>query len=122
MFPSTGRAVIALLERLGHTVELRRGRPAAARCTSTPATSQTSQTAETAETADDVSLPRDRRSGRAGPDVVELFAERAADYRATVVRVPTAGATAAVGHAPARTGARTLVVPPGVPGDLVTLR
>ncbi|AYN43350.1 lactate utilization protein C [Streptomyces dangxiongensis] len=40
-------------------------------------------------------------------------------YRATVVRVPPAGAAAAVGHALARTGARSLVVPPGLPEDLV---
>ena len=38
MFPGTGRAVTTLLERLGHTVEFPPGRPAAARCTSTPAT------------------------------------------------------------------------------------
>ncbi|MDW4904224.1 hypothetical protein RB628_02465 [Streptomyces sp. ADMS] len=47
------------------------------------------------------------------------FAERAAEYRATVVRVPTADAAAAAGRAPARTGARSLVVPPGLPEDLV---
>jgi L-lactate dehydrogenase complex protein LldG len=36
-----------------------------------------------------------------------------------VVRVPPDGAAAAVRRALARTGARTLVVPPGLPGDLV---
>ncbi|MDX2939519.1 LutC/YkgG family protein [Streptomyces ipomoeae] len=54
-----------------------------------------------------------------GADVVGLFTERAADYRATVVRVPQAQASAAVAEALRRTGARSLVVPPGCPEDLV---
>ncbi|WP_340374649.1 LUD domain-containing protein [Streptomyces sp. SS7] len=48
-----------------------------------------------------------------------MFAERAAEYRATVVRVPANGAAAAVARALARTGARSVVVPPGLPEDLV---
>ena len=71
------------------------------------------------EHPDDLPLVPDRGAGRAGPDVVGLFAERAAEYRATVVRVPASGAAAAVGRALARTGARSLVVPPGLPDDLV---
>ncbi|KUO14813.1 LutC/YkgG family protein [Streptomyces dysideae] len=71
------------------------------------------------ESPDDVPHSHGRRADHAGPDVVGLFAERAAEYRATVVRVPPADAAAAVGHALARTGARSLVVPPGLPEDLV---
>ncbi|MFF4656285.1 lactate utilization protein C [Streptomyces sp. NPDC001381] len=71
------------------------------------------------ERPDAVPLPHGRRAGHAGPDVVGLFAERAAEYRATVVRVPAAGAAAAVGRALARTGARSVVVPPGLAEDLV---
>jgi len=71
------------------------------------------------ERPDDVLLSHGHRADHAGPDVVGLFAERAAEYRATVVRVPAAGAAAAVARALARTGARSLVVPPGLPEDLV---
>lgn len=71
------------------------------------------------ERPDDAPTSRGRRADHAGPDVVGLFAERAAEYRATVVRVPPADAAAAVGRALARTGARSLVVPPGLPVDLV---
>lgn len=48
-----------------------------------------------------------------------LFAERAAEYRATAVRVPASDAAAAVGRALARSGARSLVVPAGLPEELV---
>ncbi|WP_406054707.1 LUD domain-containing protein [Streptomyces sp. NBC_01077] len=71
------------------------------------------------ENPDDIPLPAARRADHAGPDVVGLFAERVAEYRASVVRVPAADAAAAVGRALARTGARSLVVPPGLPEDLV---
>lgn len=67
------------------------------------------------ESPDDVPVPRGRRADHAGPDVLGLFTERAAEYRATVVRVPKAGAAAAVGRALARTGARSVVLPPGLP-------
>ncbi|KUN74411.1 lactate utilization protein C [Streptomyces canus] len=67
----------------------------------------------------DVPLASVQRADHAGPDVVGLFAERAAEYRATVVRVPATDAAAAVGRALARTGARSLVVPYGLPEDLV---
>jgi len=72
-----------------------------------------------AEAPDHDPVPHDVRSQQAEPDVVELFIERAADYRATVVRVPPSDAVAAVGRALARTGARSVVVPPGFPADLV---
>ncbi|MDX3526783.1 LUD domain-containing protein [Streptomyces sp. ID05-39B] len=71
------------------------------------------------ESPDDVPLPHGLRADHAGPDIVALFTERAAEYRATVVRVPAAGAAAAAGRALARTGARSVVLPPGLPEDLV---
>ncbi|MEU9173845.1 LUD domain-containing protein [Streptomyces sp. NPDC048420] len=72
-----------------------------------------------AESPDDVPVPHGGRADHAGPDIVGLFTERAAEYRATVVRVPMAGAAAAVGRALARTGARSVVLPPEFPKDLV---
>lgn len=69
------------------------------------------------ETPDDVPVPREHRTSHAGPDVVGLFAERAADYRATVTRVPVSEAAAAVGEALARSGARDVVVPAGFPEE-----
>ena len=39
LFPQVGQATVAVLERLGHEVVFPEARPAAARCTSTPATS-----------------------------------------------------------------------------------
>ncbi|MER5450352.1 LUD domain-containing protein [Streptomyces sp. NPDC002764] len=71
------------------------------------------------EVPDSDPAPHDLRSQQAGLDVVELFIERAADYRATVVRVPPSDAVAAVARALTRTGAKSLVVPPGFPDDLV---
>jgi L-lactate dehydrogenase complex protein LldG len=73
-----------------------------------------------AEAANGDPVPHYRHSHRADPDAVELFIERAADYRATVVRVPPSGAVAAVARALTRTRARSLVVPPGFPEDLVS--
>jgi L-lactate dehydrogenase complex protein LldG len=63
--------------------------------------------------------PHGHRNDHTGPDIVQLFSERTAEYRATVVRVPAARAAAAVKDALARTGARALVVPPGLPADLI---
>ncbi|KUM84808.1 MULTISPECIES: LutC/YkgG family protein [Streptomyces] len=71
------------------------------------------------EDPDDTPVSSGRRADHAGPDVVGLFAERAAEYRARVVRVPASGAAAAVARALARTGARSVVVPPGLPEGLV---
>jgi L-lactate dehydrogenase complex protein LldG len=63
-----------------------------------------------------VSVPRDyARTAPAGVDVVELFAERVADYRATVHRVTAGELAAVVGEALARRGARRIVVPAGLP-------
>jgi L-lactate dehydrogenase complex protein LldG len=67
-------------------------------------------------------VPRDYR-GAGGPapsggDVVELFCERCADYRATVRRVSAAELPTAVSAACAERGARRLVTPPDGPTDL----
>ncbi|MFE3852079.1 lactate utilization protein C [Streptomyces griseorubiginosus] len=71
------------------------------------------------EDPEDVPPPHGHRTDHAGPDTVGLFSERTAEYRATVVRVPTARAAAAVADALVRTGARSVVVPPGLPPDLM---
>ena len=63
--------------------------------------------------------PHGHPTDHTGPDIVQLFSERTAEYRATVVRVPATRAAAAVGDALARTGARALVVPPGLPADVI---
>ena len=64
---------------------------------------------------DEVDVPRDyRRTGDAGT-AVELFAERVADYRATVTRAPAQDAARAVAAACERHAARRLVVPAGLP-------
>jgi L-lactate dehydrogenase complex protein LldG len=63
-------------------------------------------------------VPRDyRRTLDPGVDVVALFAERAADYRATVTRVPTAGLATAVADALRERGVRRLLVPAGLPAS-----
>jgi L-lactate dehydrogenase complex protein LldG len=49
------------------------------------------------------------------PGAVDRFAERAADYRATVVRVETGEVTSAVAAACERHDARRLVAPDGLP-------
>ena len=53
-----------------------------------------------------------------GGDIVDLFCERCADYRATVRRVSAAELPAAVAAACAERGARRLVTPPGGPAGL----
>ena len=67
-------------------------------------------------------VPREYRgAGRPAPsggDVVELFCERCADYRATVRRVSAADLPAAVAAACAERGVRRLVTPPGGPAAL----
>jgi L-lactate dehydrogenase complex protein LldG len=57
-----------------------------------------------------------RRGLDEGTDVVTLFAERVADYRATVVRVPAADLPAAIAEAAA---GRRLAVPGGIPDDWI---
>jgi L-lactate dehydrogenase complex protein LldG len=67
-------------------------------------------------------VPREYRGAGSpapsGGDVVELFCERCADYRATVRRVSAAELPAAVAAAGAERGARRLVTPPGGPSGL----
>ncbi len=63
-------------------------------------------------------VPRDYETALAtGADVVGLFAERVADYRATVHRTDAAGLAGSVAGVLAAWGARTLVVPDGLPDD-----
>ena len=65
-----------------------------------------------------VAVPRDyARTLPVGADVVGLFAERVADYRATVHRCSAGDLAGVVGEALARRGARRLVVPAGVPDE-----
>jgi L-lactate dehydrogenase complex protein LldG len=65
-----------------------------------------------------VPTPRDfARSTRAGTDVIGLFAERVADYRATVHRTTASGLGATIAAALRERGARRLVVPSGVPAE-----
>ena len=62
-------------------------------------------------------VPRDyRRALEPGTDVVELFAQRAADYRATIHRTTAAGLGAAIAAA---AGGRRLAVPAGIPRDWI---
>jgi L-lactate dehydrogenase complex protein LldG len=61
-------------------------------------------------------VPRAYRSTTpAGVDVLGLFAERVADYRADVRRVHPAGLPAAIAEALAAIPARRVVVPAGAP-------
>lgn len=71
------------------------------------------------ETPEQVAVPRDYRRSHADDDVVALFAERVADYRARVRRVGRSEARAAVAELLAERGVRTLVVPPGFPEELL---
>lgn len=59
-------------------------------------------------------VPRDYDVAWGGGDPVAVFAERAAEYRATVTRTDDVAATAA--EICARHGARRIGVPPGLPG------
>jgi L-lactate dehydrogenase complex protein LldG len=64
------------------------------------------------ESPADVAVPRGYRRSHVTGDVVELFAERVADYRATVVRVRSDDVAAEIGRALADLDA---VVAPGFP-------
>jgi L-lactate dehydrogenase complex protein LldG len=65
-----------------------------------------------------VEVPRDYARAL-GPDVdaIELFAERVADYQATVHRVAAGDLATAIADALAGRGAGRLVVPAGLPGE-----
>jgi L-lactate dehydrogenase complex protein LldF len=64
-----------------------------------------------------VEVPRDyrRRSERERSDVIETFAERAGEYRATVRRAASADLTRALAELCGAAGARRLAVPPDLP-------
>ncbi|MHA6765376.1 LutC/YkgG family protein [Streptacidiphilus sp. PAMC 29251] len=72
-----------------------------------------------AESAADVAVPRGYLRSHADSDVVSLFAERVADYRARVVRTDAEQAQAVIAALLAERGVRTLVVPPGFPPELL---
>ncbi|MFD5462623.1 lactate utilization protein C [Kitasatospora sp. NPDC127059] len=72
------------------------------------------------EGPEDLPVPRDYRRGHAdGEDLVALFAERVADYRATVVRTDPAGLPGAIDAALTARGALRLAVPDGFPDGLL---
>jgi L-lactate dehydrogenase complex protein LldG len=65
-----------------------------------------------------VDVPRAyTRTTPAGVDVLGLFAERVADYRATVHRVSAEGLAATISKALSDRGARRLVIPAGLPAE-----
>jgi L-lactate dehydrogenase complex protein LldG len=62
-------------------------------------------------------VPRDYHRSLPDGDAVALFAERVADYRATVRRVSTADLPAAISEELRARGARRVVVPAGLPAQ-----
>lgn len=70
-----------------------------------------------AEASDDVTVPRDyrRRGALPPPEVVELFAERCADYRANVRRVAADELPGAIAAALGERGAQRLAIPADLP-------
>ncbi|MFD4259112.1 lactate utilization protein C [Streptomyces sp. NPDC058534] len=73
------------------------------------------------ETPADVPVPRTYRRTHTRPDedVVALFAERVADYRASVTRTDRAGLPAAIAAALTARRARNLALPEGFPAELL---
>ncbi|MFI6154792.1 lactate utilization protein C [Kitasatospora sp. NPDC051170] len=69
----------------------------------------------------DVPVPRDYRRSHVEPgqDAVALFAERVADYRATVTRTGPTGLPEAIAAALTARGATRLAVPDGFPTELL---
>jgi L-lactate dehydrogenase complex protein LldG len=62
-------------------------------------------------------VPRDYDTHRQVDDLLGLFAERVADYRATVRRISARKLTATVATALGERAARTMVVPPDLPAS-----
>ncbi|MEY9875642.1 L-lactate dehydrogenase complex protein LldG [Streptacidiphilus sp. MAP12-33] len=75
--------------------------------------------AEVPEPAPPADADRAYRRSHAEGELVELFAERVADYRAHVVRVTAADAARTVGELLGGRGVTSLVVPPGFPEALL---
>ncbi|MFG3056271.1 lactate utilization protein C [Kitasatospora sp. NPDC048239] len=73
------------------------------------------------ELPSDVPVPQTyrRRHTEPGEDTVALFAERVADYRATVTRTDEAGLPAAIAAALTARAARNLALPGGFPAELL---
>ncbi|MFI9275524.1 lactate utilization protein C [Kitasatospora sp. NPDC052896] len=69
------------------------------------------------ERPEDVPVPRDYRRSHAGVDVVGRFAERVADYRATVRRTSERELPGLLGELLTARGSTELVVPDGFPAD-----
>lgn len=69
------------------------------------------------ERPEDVEVPRDYLRSHADGDLADLFAERVADYRATVIRSTHEGLPDAIVAALAERGAVSLAVPPGFPAE-----
>lgn len=81
------------------------------------------------ERPEDVPIERGYRKQDAAPreEIVERFAERAAEYESTVHRIREADLPRAIAEACERRGVRRLVIPPGlpqewIPEDIETLR
>jgi L-lactate dehydrogenase complex protein LldG len=62
-------------------------------------------------------IPRDYDTARTYPDVVDLAAERIADYRAEVQRVSARDLSRAISATLDSRGARTVVAPPALPNE-----
>ncbi|MFB7613601.1 lactate utilization protein C [Kitasatospora sp. NPDC056181] len=73
------------------------------------------------ETPGDVPVPRDYRRSHTGPgdNTVALFAERVADYRATVTRTDRAGLSGAIATALTARGVERLALPGAFPVELL---
>ena len=71
------------------------------------------------ERPDDVTVARDyrRRTEDTREEIVDRFAKRVADYKATVARVETGELAAALGQVCGERGARRLVVPDDLPAE-----
>jgi L-lactate dehydrogenase complex protein LldG len=67
------------------------------------------------EDADEAPAPREYQRSHASGDVVDLFAQRVADYQATVIRTDPQQLSEQIALALARRGARRVVIPDGFP-------
>lgn len=112
---SPGSAREEILARVRAANQARPGAPGSATAGSATADEATADEAY-------AGLPRDYLRAHhdpAGTDIVALFAERAADYRAVVERVPADGLPAAIARAlePLRQGKTAILAPEGLPAE-----